>query len=266
VISARRGVVAALLTAATVAGCTDVSTDPQVPLSLQFDSLPSLAVVVGDTMRDTALAPARVNVRVFNSAGGVVSDTQIRIIGIDTASVNAFQLISGLRVVGRTIAPTVRIVAQSGSLQSQAQTFAVVPVPRGLTNGDAINDSLFYNTVDTTQRWAEIKATIFARVLPDTTKPTPLNGLRVRFRVASFPDSLLDSVRLLAAGTGGRAATSALITGDAATIRVKAYPKAARTGTGVINVDASFRAFGTEIPGSPFRIPVRLLSVGSRTP
>jgi hypothetical protein len=262
--AARRGVVAALLTAASVAACTEVSTDPQVPLSLQFDSLPALAVVVGDTMRDSALAAARVNVRVFNSAGGVVNDSQVRIIGIDTTSVNAFRLIGGLRVVGRTVTPTVRIVAQAGSLQSQPQTFAVVPAPLGIINGDLVNDSLFYNAVDTAQRFAEVKATIFSRALPDTTRQTFLNGLRVRFRVAEFTDSLLDSVRLFSSGTGGRAAASALITGDAATIRVKAYPKTSRTGTGSIIVEASFRAFGAQIPGSPFRIPVRLLS--TRTP
>jgi hypothetical protein len=267
---ARRGVVAALLMAATLAGCTEVSTDPQVPLSLQFDSLPSLAVVVGDTMRDTALAAARINVRVFNSAGGVVSDSQIRVIGIDTASVNAFRLLSGLRVVGRTVTPTVRIVAQSGSLQSQIQTFAVVPVPLGITNGDAVNDSIFYNAADTTRRSADVKVSVFSRVAPDTTTLF-LNGLRVRFRVASFADSLLDSVRLVPAATSGsvtgsRTATSALITGNTATIRVKVYPKPSRTAAGLITIEASFRAFGAEIPGSPFRIPVRLIGVGSPAP
>jgi hypothetical protein len=267
--SARRGVVAALLLAASVAGCTDVSTDPQVPLSLQFDSLPSLAVVVGDTMRDTALAPARVAVRVFNSSGGVVSDSQIRVIGIDTASVSAFRLISGLRLVGRTVTPAVRIVAQSGSLQSQVQTFAVVPVPLGIANGDAVNDSLFYNATDSARRATDVKATIFSRVAPDTTTLF-LNGLRVRFRVASFADSLLDSVRLVTPAISTtppeRATNSALITGNSATIRVRAYPKAGRTGAGLVTIEASFRAFGAEIPGSPFRIPVRLLNAGSRTP
>lgn len=251
---ARRGAVAALLLAAVVAGCTEVSTDPQVPVSLQFDSLPALAIVVGDTMRGADLLPARVPVKAFNGAGGVVSDTQIRLIGIDSSSVRSFRVISGLRLVAIAESPAVRIVAQAGSLQSQTQTFAVHPQPTGIGRGTT-TDSIVYNAVDTATRFRDITATL-GRVVPDSAQRL-LDGLPIRFRVASFPAAILDSVRLVSP-TGGRSITSALVTAGRATIRVKVYPKSGATGTGSLVVEATATALGVPVVGSPLALPVTL--------
>lgn len=252
---ARRGICAALLTAAAIAGCTEVSTDPQVPLSLQFDSLPALAIVIGDTMRGGDLLPIRVPVSAFNSAGGVVSDTQIKLIGIDSLSVKSFKVISGLRLVGTTENSTVRIVAQAGALQSQTQTFAVVPRPTGLGVGDTTTDSISYDAIDTTSRYRDITALLYRKV-PDSVA-TFQNGLRIAFRVASFSTTILDSVRIVSP-TSGRAVTSALMTNGLATIRVKAYPKPGATGTGSIIVEATARVLGAAAFGSPLSLPVKL--------
>ena len=252
---ARRGFCAALLTAAAIAGCTEVSTDPQVPLSLQFDSLPALAVVLGDTMRGGDLLPARIPVSAFNSAGGFVSDTQIKLIGIDSLSVKSFQVIGGLRLVGTTENAVVSVVAQAGALQSRTQTFAVVPRPTGLGVGDFIADSIAYDAIDTTSRYRDITALLF-REVPGSVA-TFQNGLRIAFRVASFSTTILDSVRIVSP-TSGRTITSALMTNGLATIRVKAYPKSGATGTGSIVVEATARVLGAPVPGSPLSLPVTL--------
>lgn len=254
---ARRGLVAALLTAAALAGCTDVSTDPRVPLSLQFDSLPALAVVVGDTMRGADLLPAAIPVRAFDGNGGSVSDSQVRLIGIDSASVKAFKVISGLRLVGTTEIASVRIVAQAGSLQSQTQTFAVVPPPTGMVTSNTAADSIVYDRPDTAQRFRDVSVNVIRQVVPESTLVS-LNGLRVRMRVVRFSTAILDSVRLVGTGSG-RPATSAIITGGAATLRLKAYTKAGATGTGTVTLEASHRARGIEIPGSPLLITLRLV-------
>jgi hypothetical protein len=247
----QRGAAAALLLAAGVAGCTEVSTDPQLPFSLQFDSLPAQAIVLGDTMRGEGLVPSRIPVQVFNSSGGAVSDSQIRLLGIDTQSVRAFRVIGGLRLVGTLTNAAVRIVAQAGTLQSQTQTFAVVPRPRSIVAGDATADSIVYDFTDSTTRNRDITATLL-----DSTGAA-VNGLRVRFRVASFTASILDSVRLISP-SGGRSIVSTLVTGGVATIRVKAYPKSGATGTGTIVVEASSSALGAPIPGSPLALSVKL--------
>jgi hypothetical protein len=253
---AQRGTVAALLLAAVVAACTEVSTDPQVPVSLQFDSLPALAVVVGDTMRGGDLLPARVPAKAFNGAGDSVGDEQIRLIGIDTSSVRAFRAIDGLRLVGSVIAPTVRVVAQAGSLQSQTQTFAVVRAPTGLNRfaPDSL-DSLVYNATDTARRFKDARIAVFAA---DTLLP----GLRVRFRIVTFTPSILDSVRLIDS-VSRRPILSALMTGQGAAVRVKAYPKSGAAGRGTVTLEASFKAFGLDVPGSPRQFDIRLVP---RTP
>ncbi len=253
---AQRGTVAALLLAAVVAGCTEISTDPQRPLSLQFDSLPALAIVVGDTMRGGDLLPARVPVKVFNSNGSAVSDSQIRLLGIDSTSVRAFTVIGGLQLRGIVEAAAVRIVAQAGSLQSQTQTFAVHPRPTLLGIGDTLADSIVYDGIDTTKRFRDVSATLYRKVGDSTARF--LDGLRVRFRVASFTDSILDSVRILPT-TGGRAISSTLVTGGLATVKVKAYPKAGARGRGSVSVEATFSVFGRPVAGSPLLLPVTLV-------
>ncbi len=252
---ARRGICAALLIGAAIAGCTGISTDPQVPLSLQFDSLPSLAVVVGDTMRGGDLLPARLPVRAFNSGGGLVRDSQLKLIGIDTLSVKAFGVIGGLRLLGKVENAAVRIVAQAGSLQSQTQTFAVVPRPTGIGIGDTTTDSIVYDFTDSTTRFRDITATLFRKVGDSTV--VFLNGLPIAFRVASFTATILDSVRLVSP-TSGKSVTSALVTSSLATIRVKAYPKVGATGTGSIVVEARSVVLGTAVAGSPVSLPVKL--------
>ena len=252
---ARRGICAALLIGAAIAGCTGISTDPQVPLSLQFDSLPSLAVVVGDTMRGGDLLPARLPVRAFNSGGGLVRDSQLKVIGIDTLSVKAFGVIGGLRLLGKVENAAVRIVAQAGSLQSQTQTFAVVPRPTGIGIGDTTTDSIVYDFTDSTTRFRDITATLFRKVGDSTV--VFLNGLPIAFRVASFTATILDSVRLVSP-TSGKSVTSALVTSSLATIRVKAYPKVGATGTGSIVVEARSVVLGTVVAGSPVSLPVKL--------
>ena len=247
-----RRVLAALLGCSVVAGCTGVSTDPQVPVSIQFDSLPALAVVVGDTMRGGDLLPARVPAVAYNGAGAVLADTQLRLVGIDTASANAFRQLGGVRLAGRVVTPSVRVVAQAGAVQSQTQTFAVVAVPTALsrTSVDA-TDSLVYNGLDTSTRYVDTRARVFAGA-------SPLNGLRVRFRVVSIPSTIVDSVRLVNASSG-RTVASVLSASDAATVRLKAYAKPGVNLRGTVTLEASIRALGVDVPGSPLQFTVRLV-------
>jgi hypothetical protein len=248
-----RGVIAALLGGTAFAACTDVSTDPQVPVSLQFDSLPALAVVVGDTMRDGTQRPARLPVRAFSGSGAPVSDSQLKVIGIDTGSVKAFGLVSGLFLTGKAVTASVRIVAQAGALQSQTQTFAVVDIPTTLSRtSTSVTDSIVSNPLDTVNRFVDTKVQVL-------TGTTALNGLRVRFRILNFPATLLDSVRLVS--TDGKNATSALMSGGTALIRVKVYSKPGVRGADTVRVEASITARGVSVPGSPLTIPVRVVQL-----
>jgi hypothetical protein len=243
---------AALLVTATLAACTEVSTDPQFPVSLQFDSMPSGAVVLGDTMRGDDLLPAAIPARAYNAGGGRLSDSLVRLIGIDTASVKAFGIIGGLQLIGKIITPAVKVVAQAGALQSQTQTFAVVPVPTQLGRFAADSaDSVIFDAPDSSRRFVDVKAQLVA----DTVL---LSGLRIKFRVVSFPTALLDSVRIVSSASG-RTVTSAISASGSASVRLKTYPKAGAVGTGVISLEASSIALGRDVPQSPLPFRVRLI-------
>jgi hypothetical protein len=250
----RRGAAVTLLASAGVAACTSVSTAPDVPVSLQFDSLPALAVVLGDTMRGADLLPTKIPAQAFDGSGGKVSDSLIRVIGIDTTSVSAFRLVSGRQIQGLKLNTAVRIVAQAGSLQSQTQTFAVIRAPSALVRfaADSV-DSLQYARSDTTTRQKDVRVT--ALISTDTVA----NGLRVRFRVVNFPAAILDSVRVVGKGSG-RNTSSAVIADGSAIVTLKAYPKAsAGTQRDSVIVEASLRALGKDVTGSPLRFRVRLV-------
>ena len=254
----RRGVLAALLGAAGLVACTGISTDPQVPVSLQFDSLPALAVVLGDTMRGATLEPTRVPVFAYSGSGAVVTGVELRVIGIDTASVGAFSLLTGEFIAGRKLAETVRVVAQAGALQSQTQTFAVVDAPTVVVRDSAARDSLVSLVSIPIATGSVYSDTGTARVKV-LTGTTPVNGLRVRFRVVNFPTALLDSVRI--EGSDGKVTTSALMTGGTAGVRVRVFGKARVPGTGTVTIEASIKALGRQVPGSPLSLPIRLFQL-----
>jgi hypothetical protein len=252
--SIRRGGVAALLVGASLIGCTAVGTDPDVAVSVQFDSLPALAVVVGDTMRGDDLLPAKIPARGFSGGGSILSDSQVRLIGIDSSSIRAFRVIDGFRILGLSLNPSIRVVAQAGLVQSQTQTFAVVPAPTRIFRvaGDSAVDTLVYSQPDTSLRFRDVRV----RVVNDT---SAINGLRVRFRVVAFSAALLDSVRLLPTAGGRFATRSALTVGPGdATVRVRAFPKSGAAGPGTVTLEAALRVKGAEVPGSPLQFTVRL--------
>ena len=64
--------VLAIVVAATggAFACTDISGSSTAVLSIEFDSLPAPAVVIGDTLRDTTGAVVHPVVRAFNFKGG----------------------------------------------------------------------------------------------------------------------------------------------------------------------------------------------------
>jgi hypothetical protein len=158
----------------------------------------------------------------------------------------------GLQLTGKVLSPTVNIVAQAGTLQSQTQTFAVVAKPTLLARFAADSaDSVIYDPPDTANRYRDTRVGIFA----DT---VALNGLRVRFRLVSFTDSLLDSAKLVSSANG-KAVTSALMSGGQASVRLRVWAKPGARGRGTVAIEASHKALGVQIPNSPLSFIVRVV-------
>ena len=63
----------AMLAASVLAfGCAELGTDPQVPVAIEFDSIPYPAVIAGDTMRDSMGVVARLGGVAYNLNGDVL--------------------------------------------------------------------------------------------------------------------------------------------------------------------------------------------------
>ena len=70
-----------VLFAAAVAGCVEITDNADAVLSLEFDSLPSPSVVIGDSLRDTTGAIAGPVVRAFNFQGEEIPAPAVRFHG-----------------------------------------------------------------------------------------------------------------------------------------------------------------------------------------
>ena len=73
----RRLAALALVAAAAAAGCSEVNTAADHVAALQFDSLPSPAVVSGDSLRDSVGRAAPLRAIAINGAGTPVVDAAI---------------------------------------------------------------------------------------------------------------------------------------------------------------------------------------------
>lgn len=147
-VSVRRAVVAAIfgLTAAVFA-CTSISDSSTAVLSIQFDSLPSPAVVINDTLRDTTGAVAYPVVRAYNFKGGEVVPAPVWFQSPDSGI--TVDSATGI-VVGDSLRSTsARIIATVGKLQA-IQRVDITLRPDLIAAVNAV-DSLKYSVLDSTK-------------------------------------------------------------------------------------------------------------------
>src|SRR3954468_187953 len=138
-----------ILVASTAAAfaCTDISGSSTSVLSIQFDSLPSPAVVIGDTLRDTTGAVVRPVVRAFNFKGGEIDPAPVWFQSPDSGI--TVDSASGI-IVGDSLLPSAaRVIATVGQLQA-IQHVDVTLRPDLIQAVNAL-DTLVYSLSDTTK-------------------------------------------------------------------------------------------------------------------
>src|SRR5438552_18517371 len=145
----RASVMAVVLSWVAVAGavaCTDVSGSSTSVLSIQFDTLPSPSVVVGDTLRDTTGAVIRPVVHAYNFKGAEILPAPVYFLSPDSGV--TVDSATGV-IVGDSLRSTsARIVATVGRLQAiQRVDVTLSPDLLEAVNG---RDSLQYSLIDTT--------------------------------------------------------------------------------------------------------------------
>jgi len=123
-------------------GCTQVGTNPDVPVAIQLFPPPSPATIVGDTMRDSTGAAVPLRVLVFNSANDSIPGAPVRFLALDSTGRLTLDTATGTVVANDT--GQVAVVAQVGSLQSTPDTIVVVDTPSVMLAVDPALDTLVY--------------------------------------------------------------------------------------------------------------------------
>ena len=195
--SERRGAVlgGAALVAALASACAKVGSEPGGVVSLGFDTS-SVAVVVGDTLRDTLGRLLRLRATAFDATGDTISAPAVQIDYAVAPTDTGVVRLAGELVLGVALRATAaRVFASSGGLQSLAKSVDVIRRPQRLARL-ALADSATY--VVRAQRSAVSTGGAQLRVEGDSgTTSAPVRRVVVRFAVERAAARVADSVTLI---------------------------------------------------------------------
>jgi hypothetical protein len=255
--SRSRLIVVGILAAATVGvfACSDISGGSTSVLSIQFDSLPSPAVVIGDTLRDTTGAIVRPVVRAFNFKGGEIDPAPVWFQSPDSGI--TVDSASGI-IVGDSLRPSsARVIATVGQLQA-IQRVDVTLRPDLIQAVNAL-DTLDYSLSDTTKNLsAELQVKLTHGVAPND---SAVKSYLVSFQIVSQSNPGLGEL-MNAAGRPSRIDTTDA--GGIAGRKIRLHPVFLSSGTAVdsIVVNATARYRGVPVSGSPVRLVLLIKPLG----
>jgi len=250
------------LAAATtlVAACTDVSAGADEPFQIAFDTLPAVAVVAGDTMRDTLGAAAPLRAEVYNSDGDLIENADVAF--IPTVRGEALRTVNDVLpndyAIARpdTFAEQVQLVALAGSLQSVSRAIDVVRAPTLLrAEGSTLLDLDYRVGIDT--------ASSLLRVRVGWDSAGTFKGVKswlVRWHVvypATTPTDTSTAAFIVADSTSLRRTRLDTTAADglaSRAVRLRPARLTSEVDSIVVEARATYRA---ELLGSPVRFVVR---------
>jgi hypothetical protein len=236
--------------------CTDISGSSTAVLSLQFDTLPSPSVVVGDSLRDTTGVVVRPVVHAFNYKGEEIASAQIYFQSPDSGV--TVDSATGI-IVGDSLRSTpARIIATVGNLQA-IQRINVTLRP-DLIAASKGRDTINYSLLDSTKNLSSdvLSVRLSHGVSPNDSVVT---NYVVSFAIVSQSNPNLAEL----ANDAGK--PSVVDTTDASGIagrKIRVHPVNLGSGTAVdsVIVEATAKFHGQPVTGSPVRL-VMLLQPGS---
>jgi len=239
----------ALLSVAAVFACTDVSGSSTSVLSIQFDSLASPSVVVGDTLRDTTGAVILPVVRAFNFKGEAITPVPVWFQSPDSGVV--VDSVTGI-IVGDSLRSTpARIVATVGSLQAvQRVDVTLRPDLLAAQNGE---DSLSYSLLDTTLN-------VSPRLTVQLTHGVAPNDSVVKSYIVSFAivEQSNPSLGELVNDAGKPSVVDTSDTNGVAGRAIRLHPLFLSSEVDSIIVNATAKYRGSQVSGSPVRLVLKV--------
>jgi len=240
----------ALLSLAAFA-CGDVSGSSTSVLSIQFDSLASPSVVVGDSLRDTTGAVILPAVHAFNFNGDEITPVAVRFQSPDSGVV--VDSITG-NIFGDSLRSTpARIVATVGSLQAiQKVDLTLRPDLLAPANG---RDSLSYSLLDTTLNVSpQLTVKLTHGVAPDD---SVVKRYIVSFAIVEQSNPSLGE---LVNDAGKPSVVDTTDTNGVAGRAIRLHPLFLSSATTVdsIIVNATAKYRGSQVSGSPVRLVLKV--------
>jgi hypothetical protein len=254
---------ALLMTALAVAleGCTSIDSSATHVASLSFDSLPSPAVVAGDTLRDSLGVAAPLHALAYATGSDTpIANASIQYIALDSG----VTIGAGGYVTAQARSGSVRLVATSGTLQTSPlkPILLIARRPDSVAVSGAARDTVNYlpgggATVNVSpQLNVKVATTDTAGGILGT------QGWRVSFQ-ASFRGATIapgDTTVAWLVGDAGQA--SYLDTTDASGLagrKIRVNPLGIRvTAVDSVIVLATVRYHGAAVRGSPLRFVILL--------
>lgn len=254
--SIRRLWSAGALLAVALLSCSDLGTDPQTVVALEFDSLPFPAMITGDTMRNAAGVATPLQAVAFNGLGDRIPDAAITYLSLDTGvTISTEGFLRATRRDG-----SVRLIASAAGLQSVARSVEVTRRP----------DTVLAPTREVTLEYAlpdiatnvapELKLTLQSRDVAGGVSPN-VKGWLVRWRTVFRGDTLAPSDTTLvsivdAANRRSELDTTKTDGGSSRRLRIRANGLPATVDS--FFVIAEVRARGALVPPAPIRFVVRV--------
>jgi len=234
-----------------VYACTNITDSSTAVLSLEFDSLPAPAVVIGDSLRDSTGAVALPVVRAFNVKGDEIPQPPVWFQSADSGvSVDSA---SGIIFGDSLIGNSARIVATVGQLQAvQRVDVTLRPDLIAAVTGE---DSLKYSLADTTKDISpELQVKLTHGSAPND---SVVKSWVVSFIIVYAPDPQLGEL----VNDGSKPSTvDTTNTSGIAGRKIRLHPKFLSSATTVdsIVVNATAKYHGAPVNGSPVRLVLRL--------
>ncbi len=244
-----------LIAIGTIAGlaafssCTEIPTSESAVLSLTFDALPTPAVVLGDTLRDTTGRAVPVSATVYNFQGNVVSNPPLRFQALDRGI--RVDSVAGF-VVGDSIRETpARIAVTVAGLQATKQVEVTLRPDTAIAAN--ARDSLLYSLVDTTKNFSPALAVRVHHSL--TSLDSAVKSYIVSFAISSPTDTLL-AVLVNEAGKTSRVDTTDANGQVSRRVRLTPARLTALTDSVIVNATVKYR--GAQVRGSPVRMVLKV--------
>ncbi len=242
--------------AAAVVGCAELSTDPNVVASLQFDGVPYPAVITGDSLRDADGVAAPLRATAYNGSGGIIAAPALQYLALDTGvTISAEGFLVATRREG-----FVRVVAVANGLQTLPQRIEVTRRPDSLfTTGAAVISYQYLIPDAATNVTPALQVTVQSDDVAGGLTPN-VAGWLVRWSVIHDGDTLAATETTLVSLREGTRRSLLDTTGtDGTSSRVlRIFANALPTLADSFIVVAEVRRHGVLLRGSPVRFVVNV--------